>query len=94
MDIVQITTQILYYFFSCRAISFAVLATGCFLAAFLLYPIVKDYKENATISKLESSELPAWQVDFPALTICPTHKIKDTIFEEGSLGYTHVTFAL
>ncbi len=49
----------------------AACCTGCF---FLLHESYNKYLHNPTITTVVSTNYPVWNIEFPAVTVCPNNR--------------------
>ncbi len=49
--------------------------SSCILCFFMIYPVYTKWRSNPTITSLESTNYPIWNIDFPAVTVCSNNKV-------------------
>ncbi|TRY80032.1 hypothetical protein TCAL_16032, partial [Tigriopus californicus] len=55
---------------------------GFVLTIYFIYPIWAKWNEKPTITTLDSTDHPVWEIDFPAVTVCPANKVVRSKFED------------
>ena len=48
---------------------------GFILTVYFIHPIWARWNEKPTITTLDSTDHPVWEIDYPAVTICPANKV-------------------
>ena len=56
---------------------------SCILCGFLVYPIYSKWQNTPTITSVEETNYPIWNIYFPAVTVCSNNKVVES--QIGSL---------